>query len=137
MTYYYDKKKVLSLENTSNFLEKAREKRLQAKQLLTEGVDPGAHKKAAKAAQRSEVNDTFQTIAIEWYETRTTDFTEKHRGTVMYRMEKYIFPFIGGEHIARMEAPDILAVIEALEHKGQNETARHILQMSTRCTAMR
>ena len=131
MTYYYDKKeKVLSFgEYPVISLEKAREKRLEAKQLLTEGVDPGAHKKAIKEAQRSEVNDTFQTIAIEWYKTRTTDFTEKHRGTVMYRMEKYIFPFIGGEHIAKMEAPDILAVVKPLEHKGQNETARRILQI--------
>ena len=131
MTYYYDKKeKVLSFgEYPVISLEKAREKRLQAKQLLTEGVDPGAHKKAIKEAQRSEVNDTFQTIAKEWHETRTSDFTEKHRGTVMYRMEKYIFPFIGGEHIARMEAPDILAVVKPLEHKGQNETARRILQI--------
>ena len=131
MTYYYDKKeKVLSFgEYPVISLEKAREKRLKAKQFLTEGVDPGAHKKAIKEAQRSEVNDTFQTIAKEWHETRTSDFTEKHRGTVMYRMEKYIFPFIGGEHIARMEAPDILAVVKPLEHKGQNETARRILQI--------
>ena len=131
MTYYYDKKeKVLSFgEYPVISLEKAREKRLQAKQLLTEGVDPGAHKKAIKEAQRSEVNDTFQTIAIEWYKTRTTDFTEKHRGTVMYRMEKYIFPHIGNEHIARLEVPEILAVVKPLEHKGQNETARRILQI--------
>ena len=131
MTYYYDKKeKVLSFgEYPVISLEKAREKRLKAKQFLTEGVDPGAHKKAIKEAQRSEVNDTFQTIAKEWHETRTSDFTEKHRGTVMYRMEKYIFPLIGGEHIAKMEAPDILAVVKPLEHKGQNETARRILQI--------
>ena len=131
MTYYYEKKeKVLSFgEYPVISLENARAKRLDTKQLLAQGIDPGAQKKAIKEAQRSEVNDTFQTIAIEWYETRTTDFTEKHRGTVMYRMEKYIFPFIGGEHIARMEAPDILAVVKPLEHKGQNETARRILQI--------
>ena len=131
MTYYYEKKeKVLSFgEYPVISLENARAKRLDTKQLLAQGIDPGAQKKAIKEAQRSEVNDTFQTIAIEWYKTRTTDFTEKHRGTVMYRMEKYIFPFIGGEHIAKMEAPDILAVVKPLEHKGQNETARRILQI--------
>jgi integrase len=131
MTYYYEKKeKVLSFgEYPVISLENARAKRLDTKQLLAQGIDPGAQKKAIKEAQRSEVNDTFQTIAKEWHETRTSDFTEKHRGTVMYRMEKYIFPFIGGEHIARMEAPDILAVVKPLEHKGQNETARRILQI--------
>ena len=131
MTYYYEKKeKVLSFgEYPVISLENARAKRLDTKQLLAQGIDPGAQKKAIKEAQRSEVNDTFQTIAKEWHETRTSDFTEKHRGTVMYRMEKYIFPLIGGEHIAKMEAPDILAVVKPLEHKGQNETARRILQI--------
>lgn len=47
----------------------------------------------------------------------------------MYRMEKYIFPIIGNEHIARMEALDILKVIQPIEQKGQNETARRLLQI--------
>jgi integrase len=47
----------------------------------------------------------------------------------MYRMEKYIFPVIGNEHIARMEALDILKVIQPIEKKGQNETARRLLQI--------
>lgn len=47
----------------------------------------------------------------------------------MYRMEEYIFPIIDNEHIARMEAPDILKVIQPLEQKGRNETARRLLQI--------
>lgn len=110
-------------------LKDARDRRDEAKKLLANGIDPGAQKKAAKETLFSETNDTFKNIALEWHETRTADFTEKHRGTVMYRLEKYIFPLIGNEHIARMEAPDILAVVRPLEQKGQNETARRMLQM--------
>ena len=131
MTYYFERKeKLLSFgEYPIISLEKAREKRMEAKQLLADGIDPGAQKKAAKEARRSEVNDTFRNIALEWHDTRTADFTEKHRGTVMYRLEKYIFPLIGNEHVAGMEAPDILAVIRPIEHAGQNETARRLLQI--------
>ncbi len=110
-------------------LKDARDRRDEAKKLLANGIDPGAQKKAIKETLLSETNDTFKNIALEWHETRTADFTEKHRGTVMYRLEKYIFPFIGNEHIAQMEAPDILAVVRPLEQKGQNETARRMLQM--------
>lgn len=110
-------------------LKDARDRRDEAKKLLANGIDPGAQKKVIKETLLSETNDTFKNIALEWHETRTADFTEKHRGTVMYRLEKYIFPFIGNEHIARMEAPDILAVVRPLEQKGQNETARRMLQM--------
>ena len=131
MAYRFDQKtKLLSFgEYPTITLKDARQRRDEAKKLLANGIDPGAQKKAAKEEQLSEVKDTFQNIALEWHDTRTSDFTEKHRGTVMYRLEKYIFPLIGNEHIAKMEAPDILAVVRPLEQKGQNETARRMLQM--------
>ena len=131
MAYYFERKeKVLSFgEYPVITLEKAREMRLEAKRLIAEGIDPGALKKAAKEEQLSEVKDTFQGIALEWHDTRTADFTEKHRGTVLYRLEKYIFPVIGDRHIAGMEAPDLLAVVKPIEHKVQNETARRLLQI--------
>lgn len=117
-------------------LQKAREKRQEAKQLLADGIDPAAKRKIAKEEHISEVKDMFRNIALEWFEARTTDFTEKHRGTVMYRMEKYIFPVIGTEHIGRMEPLDILKVIQPIEKKGQNETARRLMQIIGRSTAM-
>lgn len=131
MAYRFEQKsKILSFgEYPVISLKDARERREEAKKLLAKGIDPGARKKAVKEEQLSEVRDTFQNIALEWHQTKTADFTEKHRGTVMYRLEKYIFPLIGNSHIARMEAPDILAVVKPLEHKGQNETARRILQI--------
>lgn len=129
--YYFERKaKVLSFgEYPVVTLQKAREKRMEAKQLLADGIDPAAVKKAAKEEQVSEVKDMFRSIALEWFEARTTDFTEKHQGTVMYRLEKYIFPVIGKEHIARMEPQDILKVVLPIEKKGQNETARRLLQI--------
>jgi len=131
MSYYFERKeKVLSFgEYPVVTLQKAREKRMEAKQLLADSIDPLAQKKIAKEEQISEVKDMFRNIALEWFEARTTDFTEKHRGTVMYRMEKYIFPVIGAEHIGRMEALDILKVIQPIEKKGQNETARRLMQI--------
>lgn len=129
--YYFERRaRVLSFgEYPVVTLQKAREKRMEAKQLLADGIDPGEQRKIVKEEQISEVKDMFRNIALEWFEARTIDFTEKHRGTVMYRMEKYIFPVIGNEHIARMEALDILKVIQPIEKKGQNETARRLLQI--------
>lgn len=131
MSYYFERReRVLSFgEYPIVTLQKAREKRMEVRQLLAEGIDPAALKKAAKEEQVSEVKDMFRNVALEWFEARTTDFTEKHRGTVMYRLEKYIFPVIGKEHIARMEPQDVLKVVLPIEKKGQNETARRLLQI--------
>lgn len=131
MAYRFDQKtKLLSFgEYPTITLKDARQRRDEAKKLLANGIDPGAQKKAAKEEQLSEIKDTFQSVALEWHDTRTSDFTEKHRGTVLYRLEKYIFPVIGNRHIAGMEAPDLLTVVKPIEQKGQNETARRLLQI--------
>ena len=131
ISYYFERwQRVLSFgEDPVITLQRAREQRMEVKQLLAEGIDPATLKKAAKEEQVSEAKDMFRSIALEWFEARTTDFTEKHRGTVMYHLEKYIFPVIGKEHIARMEPQDILKVVLPIEKKGQNETARRLLQI--------
>lgn len=63
-------------------------------------------------------------------------FHRKAPGNSLYRLEKYIFPVIGKEHIARMEPQDILKVIQPIEQKGQNETAGACCKSSARSTAM-
>ena len=54
----------------------------------------------------------------------TGDFTEKHRGTVMFRLEKYVFPILGDKHINRIEPRDVLALVRPIDQQGHNETAR-------------
>ena len=44
-------------------LQRAREKRMEARRLLDEGIDPGALKKAAKEAERAEITETFRNVA--------------------------------------------------------------------------
>lgn len=85
MAYRFDEKpKTLSFgEYPTITLKDARERREEAKKMLANGIDPGQQKKAAKAEQLSEIQDTFRSIALEWHNTRTVDFTEKHRGTVI------------------------------------------------------
>jgi hypothetical protein len=49
-------------------LSRARERRLEARTLLFEGIDPSATRKADKEARRSEIEDTFGRIADELLE---------------------------------------------------------------------
>lgn len=93
MACRFDQKtKLLSFgEYPTITLKDARQRRDEAKKLLANGIAPGAQKKAAKEEQLSEVKDTFQSVALEWHDTRTSDFTEKQRRTLLYRLEKYIF----------------------------------------------
>lgn len=131
LAYSFDNKaKSLSLgEYPGITLQRAREKRMEAKRLLDEGIDPGALKKAAKEAEWAEITETFRNVAQEWHATRTEDFTEKHRGTVMFRLEKYVFPILGDKHINRIEPRDVLALVRPIDQQGHNETARRLIQI--------
>jgi len=131
MAYRFERKeKLLSFgEYPTVSLKDAREHREKAKRLLAKGIDPAAHKKAAKAERLSETKDTFRNIALEWHETRTAEFSDKHRGTILFRLETYLFPAIGEAHIAKLEPQDILAVVRPIEQRCLFETSRRLLQL--------
>ena len=131
MSYRFEgKSKLLSFGDYPTLsLKDARERRDAAKKLLAQGIDPSEHKREARKARLTAQRDSFQNVAREWHETRLAEFSDKHRGTVMYRLETYIFPGIGAKHIAGLDTQDILAVIKPLEQKGCYETSRRLLQI--------
>lgn len=131
MAYRFDgKSKLLSFgEYPSVSLRDARERREDARRLLAKGVDPSEQKREEKKARISAERESFQNIAREWHETRMAEFSEKHQGTVMYRLKTYIFPRIGKMHIAKLETRDIMEVVKPLEQRGNYETSRRVLQI--------
>ena len=131
MAYRFEgKSKLLSFgDYPAVSLKDARGRREEAKGLLAKGIDPSAQKKAAKQEQVTAERDSFENIALDWHRTRLAGFSEKHQGTALYRLNTYILPIIGNKHIARLEAPEILALVKSIEDKGNHETARRVLQI--------
>ncbi|GHU99879.1 tyrosine-type recombinase/integrase [Candidatus Desulfovibrio trichonymphae] len=87
MAYRYNKKsKLLSFgEYPTVSLKSARERRDEAKKLLADDIDPRLHKKNLRAARLADEANSFQNIAMEWYENQTLNHTEKHRGHIIFR----------------------------------------------------
>jgi integrase len=115
-------------------LKDARERREAAKKLLLAGIDPAAEKQAAKAAARIEATgenpNSFETLAREWYETKTEHYTAKHRAKILYRLEKLLFPVFGKKTIREVEAQEILTAARAVEKRGHRETAHRLVQLA-------
>ncbi len=132
MAYRFDKKqKLLSFgEYPLVSLKDARCKREEAKKLLANGIDPSEQQKLLKAERIAEVQSSFRNIALEWHATRTTEFSEKHRTTIMFRLEHYLFPLLGNKPIAKLEAQDILSVVRPLEQTNMLETAHRLVQLT-------
>ena len=131
MAYRYDgKSKLLSFGDYPTVsLKDARAKREEAKGLLAKGIDPSEQKKNAREARIIAERDSFENIALEWHRTRLAGLSAKHQGTVLYRLNTYIFPAIGKRHIAQLEAQDILSIVKPIDDKGNNETSRRVLQI--------
>jgi integrase len=127
LKYRFDgKEKTLSLGTYPLIsLKEARIKRDEAKKLLLEGVDPSDNKKAKKAAREESSANSFEVVAREWI-TKTGN-SESHNHRVLRRLEKDIFPWLGGKPIEEVTPPDLLKAARRIEDRGTIETAHRVL----------
>ena len=123
------KEKLLSLGTYPEVsLKDARERRDDARKLLASGIDPSENRKAVKAAKTDRAANSFEVIAREWYAKNAASWAENHGSRIIRRLERDIFPWIGGKPIADITAPDLLAVLRRIEERGAAETAHRAHQ---------
>ncbi|WP_271272865.1 tyrosine-type recombinase/integrase [Aliamphritea hakodatensis] len=111
-------------------LKEAREKRDEARKLLAHDIDPSAHKKAIKAAQRLNSENSFNAIALEWFDTKLADKTDGHQRRVKRALEIHLFPTLGNHPIKDITAPVLLEALRVIEGKGSVETAHRVKQIT-------
>lgn len=109
-------------------LQMARDKRLEARRLIDQGIDPGQEKRKRKRQLEIDTANTFKVIAEEWIAHNAATWSENHIGTVRRRLEMDIYPKIGSMPIKDINAPILLPVLQAIEKRGAYEIARRALQ---------
>ncbi len=126
---YAGKEKRLSLgiyPETS--LKEARENCDEARKLLGGGVDPSQQRRADKLTNASRSEDTFERIGREWYGKQAEVWVAEHAARILSRLERDIFPFLGGRPITAIETPELLGVLRRIESRGVRETVRRARQ---------
>lgn len=125
--YRFDgKEKLLSLGTYPEItLADARQRRDEARRRVAQGIDPGAVRKAQKEADAEE-KETFEVIAREWHARFKTTWTQGHAVTIMSRLERDLFPWMGRRPIDEIKAPELLAVLRRIESRGALESAHRI-----------
>jgi len=101
-------------------LKDARVKREEAKQLITDGVDPVQSRQQAKHDRTVSAGNIFEAIAEEWFVKQ--DWTQGHRRTVRSRLDRDVIPWMGQRPINEITAPEILRVLRRIESRGAIET---------------
>lgn len=110
-------------------LKRARERRDEARQLLADGVDPAAQRKADEHAQRIAHLHTFEAVATAWMDRNRLKWTESHAMRTRRRFEQHVFPWIGKQSIREVKRPDVRDVLRRIESTGRVETAHRVLQL--------
>lgn len=128
--YRFDgKEKLLALGGYPDVpLAKARERRDEARRLLTDEIDPGAHRKLHKEARADLLRNTFEAVAREWYSREVPVWAPTQAKKITGILEKDLFPWLSSRVITEITAPELLGVVRRIEERGAVETARRALQ---------
>lgn len=109
-------------------LKDARERRDAARKLLVNGVDPGVERKIQRAARAEHAANSFEAVAREWYAKYLPGWAASHGEKIIRRLERDVFPWIGGRPIVEVKAPELLSVLRRIEERGAIDTAHRALQ---------
>ncbi|MCB1976386.1 MAG: tyrosine-type recombinase/integrase [Nitrosomonas sp.] len=122
------KEKMLSIGTYPDVtLKKAREMRVTADDLLKQGIDPSQHRQEQKQIAAIAAENSFESVARQWWNHWKHARTERHADYVIRRLEADIFPVIGNKPIHSITAPTLLMAIKKIESRGALDIAKRAL----------
>ena len=106
----------------------ARQRNIQIKQLIADGINP----KLDKKRQQAELDGakTFDTIAQRWHDDRKAHIAPTTYSRDYSQYQRDIKPFIGHLNIDDITAPDILAIGKTIEARGATDMARRAIRQT-------
>ena len=76
-------------------LAQARALRDEAKKKLADGIDPSVAKKEEKLVRDMQINNTFQSVALEWHSSKASRWSVGYASDILEAFNKDVFPYIG------------------------------------------
>jgi hypothetical protein len=104
-------------------LANARAKQTEAKALKRKGVAPIHAKQVAKFQSTAQADDNFEAVARDWHFNQINNWSEGHIKTVIRRLERDLFPWIGKRPMAQLHAMELLAALQKIEVRQVIEKA--------------
>ena len=130
MRYRFDAKdKTASLGKYPEVsLAEARDKcDLLRKQLVNE-IDPVEAKRVTKQVKKFAQENSFEAVARAWYASWAAARSPRHADYVLRRLEADVFPAIGKRPVSEIKAPELVAMMKAIERRGALDIAKRAFQ---------
>lgn len=130
---FLKKEKVLSIgEYPTIGLADAREARSAAKKLLAQNppIDPMEEKKAQRREVALNAQNTFKTVAMEWYDLKKDGWSQNYAYKIKKGLELNVFPFIGDRPIKEITPTELLnECLRRIEKRGSLDIAARTKQI--------
>lgn len=110
-------------------LAEARDKALEARRMISEGIDPQLAKAEQKAMAIVEQNATFLFVAEQWKSTKGGRIKEKTLHGNWRKLELYAFPKLGAIPVTKLTAPLAISALRPIEDQGLLETVKRTAQL--------
>ena len=109
-------------------LADVRVRHADARRLLVSGVDPMSQRRSEKRAIRESNELPFRVIAAKWHEHWKGGNSAHHVKATWSRLEANVFPAIGDRLITEIEAPEVVAIVKAIQDRGKLDIAKRALE---------
>lgn len=109
-------------------LVQARKKALEARELISQGIDPQEDKKQKVQAYKEIHEHTFYNVAQEWFDVKKHDVTEDYATDIWRSLERHVFPQLADAPVKMITAPQVIDLLRPIEAKGSLETVKRLIQ---------
>ncbi len=110
-------------------LAEARAARDDARRLLRQGVDPGRVRRSRKAKEEWEADNTFKSVAEEWFKKQRPAWAESTAKKREALLKKDIYPWLGSTPVNHVETSHLISLLQRVEDRGAIETAHNARQV--------
>lgn len=109
-------------------LAKAREQKLDSRELLVSGISPKQHRDAENTAKKNSATNTLKKVTQEWIKVKRTKISEDHANKIYRSLEKDIFPKLGSIPVGEILAPIAIEAMKPISKKGNHESVKRLCQ---------
>ena len=109
-----------------------REKHHEQRKLLGSGVDPMARRKGGKQAEKRRSEEVFANVAELWIEHWREGKSARHVDATARRLATNILPSLGLKQITEVSAPEVVAMVRAIDSRGARDVAKRALETTGR-----
>lgn len=127
----YDKKRTtLALgKYPSLSLSNARKSANEARELLSQNIDPKEHRDQQRILQQEEYESTFGVLAHTWLELKKLQVKPETAERSYRALEKHILPKLEKLPVSKVRPKHIITILEPVKAKGNLETVKRLCRM--------